>query len=71
VNVSFSGTSCTDLAFATPDTMAVRVRAADRRVYPFEIPADDERLILAAYDACGIAPYSPPTERGWRPAPPA
>jgi len=50
--VTFSGTTCDDRDRDIPTSMAVRVTAANRYVYPFELPLDAAVLRRAVDSAC-------------------
>ena len=61
--VTFSGTSCDDRDRGVPTSMALRVTAASRFVYPFELPLDPAVLRSAVDTACsGASVVSVP---GW------
>jgi hypothetical protein len=65
VTVTFLGSSCGRLDTSRPTTLPVGVTMPDRRVYTYEVPVDDVRLIRAAYAACGLPSPSSLVERGW------
>jgi hypothetical protein len=61
--VTFSGISCDDLDRGIPTSMALRVTAATRFVYPFELSLDAKVLRAAVDAAC--APTSVVQVPGW------
>jgi hypothetical protein len=65
--VDLAGGGCASLSALAPGTLPLRVLTADGRVYPFELPFDDVRLVRAAYAACARepAPAAALVERGW------
>jgi hypothetical protein len=67
VTVDLPGDSCRDLDRLRPGSLPLRVITADGRVFPFEVPLDDVRLVRAAYAGCAREPATGDqlADRGW------